>query len=43
MTEINQSFEYQFELLSEQIKVNIDTLMISETKVDDSLPMEIFN
>ena len=28
----------KFELLAEQIKGNMDVLMISETKIDDSFP-----
>ena len=29
-------------MLSDQIKGNIDVLLVSETKIDDSFPMEIF-
>ena len=32
----------KFELLSDQIKGNVDVLMISETKIDDSFPVGQF-
>ena len=36
------SIRNKFELLSEQIKGNVDVLMISETKIDDSFPVGQF-
>ena len=36
------SIQNKFELLSEQIKGNVDVLMISETKIDDSFPVGQF-
>ena len=36
------SLRNKFELLVDQIKGNIDVLMISETKIDDSLPLGNF-
>ena len=36
------SIRNKFELLSEQIKGNVDLLMISETKIDDSFPVGQF-
>ena len=33
------SIRNKFELLSEQVKGNVDVLMISETKIDDSFPV----
>ena len=29
-------------MLSDEIKDNIDVLLVSETKIDDSFPMETF-
>ena len=39
---IIDSIRNKFELRSEQIKGNVDVLMISETKVDDSFPVGKF-
>ena len=36
------SIRNKFELLSEQIKDNVNILMISETKIDDSFPVGQF-
>ena len=36
------SIRNKFELLSKQIKGNVDVLMISETKIDDSFPVGQF-
>ena len=36
------SIRNKFELLSEQVKGNVDVLMISETKIDDSFPVSQF-
>ena len=36
------SIRNKFELLSEQSKGNVDVLMISETKIDDSFPVGQF-
>ena len=36
------SIRNKFQLLSEQIKGNVDVLMISETKIDDSFPVGQF-
>ena len=36
------SIRNKFELLSEQSKGNLDVLMISETKIDDSFPVGQF-
>ena len=36
------SIRNKFELLSEQIKGNVDVLMIPETKIDDSFPVGQF-
>ena len=36
------SLRNKFELLVDQVKGNIDVLMISETKIDDSFPLENF-
>ena len=33
----------KFELLKEQVKCNIDILMISETKIDDTFPHSQFS
>ena len=32
----------KFEMLSDQIKGNMDVLLVSETKIDHSFPMYIF-
>ena len=36
------SIRNKFEMLLDQIKGNMDILLVSETKIDDSFPMEIF-
>ena len=36
------SISNKFEFLVEQVKGNIDVLMISETKIDDSFPIDNF-
>ena len=36
------SIRNKFELLSEQVRGNVDVLMISETKIDDSFPIGNF-
>ena len=36
------SIRNKFELLSEQVRGNVDVLMVSETKVDDSFPIGNF-
>ena len=40
---LNISFiRNKFELLSEQVRGNVNVLMVSETKIDDSLPIGNF-
>ena len=36
------SIRNKFELLSEQVRGNVDVLMVSETKIDDNFPIGIF-
>ena len=36
------SIRNKFEMLSDQIKGNIEVLLVSETKIDEVFPLEIF-